>query len=121
MMQKRGNAQGASPEFAKLKGKRFVKMEEPDEGKEMKINTGIFKEWTGGSDITARALYSNAIEFKPLFKMFFSCNEFPQINGEDPAVWRRARVLEFMTKFVNEEKLLARRGDIVHYRPRDSK
>lgn len=54
------------------------------------------------------------IEFKAMFKMFFSCNDFPDINGEDPAVWRRVRVIEFMTKFTNDKRELRRRNDIVN-------
>jgi phage/plasmid-associated DNA primase len=67
-----------------------------------KLNIGLMKELTGGDKIKARALYTNPIEFKPQFKLLLVCNHFPDVPGDDDATWRRIRVVEFKSKFVND-------------------
>ena len=36
--------------------------------------------------------------------MFLACNELPEIKGEDTALWRRIRVIDFPSRFVDEPK-----------------
>jgi P4 family phage/plasmid primase-like protien len=95
----RGNAQAASPEVFALKSKRFVYMEEPDEGDNIKINNGLLKDYSGGGTVRARPLYGEPETFINMFKIFFSCNKFPKITSED-AMWRRLKVVEMRSKFL---------------------
>jgi putative DNA primase/helicase len=37
-------------------------------------------------------------------KLFLACNELPDIKGEDTALWRRIRVIDFPSRFVDEPK-----------------
>ena len=37
-------------------------------------------------------------------KLFLACNELPEIKGEDTALWRRIRVVDFPSRFVDEPK-----------------
>jgi P4 family phage/plasmid primase-like protien len=99
LTQKRAASNSATPEVAGSKGKRFGSFQEP--GQNEKLNIGLMKELTGGDKIKARALYSNPIEFKPQFKLLLVCNHFPEVPGDDDATWRRIRVVEFQSKFVN--------------------
>jgi len=118
LMEKRGGANSASPEFAKLRGARFVHMEEPDESENSKLNHGLMKEWTGGSKITARPLYGKPITFRPMFKLCMACNTFPNIENE-PATWRRIRAIEFISKFTSDPSLLSNPEQFPNHFPKD--
>ena len=37
-------------------------------------------------------------------KLFLACNTLPDIKGEDTALWRRIRVIDFPSKFVDNPK-----------------
>jgi len=71
--------------------------QEPGEGE--KINTGLMKELSGGDRIMARGLFKDPVEFRPQFKMILTCNELPEVPGDDGGTWRRIRVIEFTSRF----------------------
>lgn len=100
--QKRGNIGGASPEIAKLCGVRFAVMQEPTKGD--RLNDGIMKELTGGDPIQARQLFKEPIEFVPQFKLVVCTNNLFDIRTDDDGTWRRIKLVEFMSKFVDEPK-----------------
>jgi hypothetical protein len=74
-------------------------MQEPGENE--KLNIGLMKELSGGDRILCRGLFQEAIEFKPQFKMIMTCNELPEVGSDDGGTWRRIRVVEFTSKFVD--------------------
>ena len=96
--QKRAASNGATPEIYKTKGKRVVLMQEPSEGD--KINVGKLKEMTGNDTISCRGLYKDQIEFKPQFTMFLACNYVPEVTSNDDGTWRRIRLIEFKSRFM---------------------
>lgn len=100
--QKRTNIGSATPELAKLKGKRLAVMQEPQ--KKEKINEGILKELTGGDIIQGRALYQDSVEFLPQFKLVVCTNSLFDITANDNGTWRRIRVCDFKSVFTDEPK-----------------
>jgi len=96
--QQRPASNAASPELARLKGKRFVSIQEPNEKE--KLQVGRMKELTGGDTIYARSLHKEPIEYKPQFKMILACNHLPRVPPDDGGTWRRIRVVRFNSKFV---------------------
>ena len=96
---KRVGTGGASPEIVRIKGRRFVISQEPGENERLAV--GVMKEISGGDDIIARGLYRDSVQFKPMCKLFLTCNELPSVGGvEDGGTWRRIRLIHFATKFV---------------------
>jgi P4 family phage/plasmid primase-like protien len=99
LTQKRAASNAATSELARAKGKRFASLQEPSEGEH--INCGLMKELSGGDKIMARSLFKEPIEFVPQFKMLLLCNHLPHVPSDDGGTWRRIRVVEFTSKFVD--------------------
>ena len=95
---KRNASSAASPELARMKGVRCGVYQEP--GTDEEINVGIFKELSGNDRFMVRGLYSEPIEIRPQLKQFMTTNELPEIKSIDGGTWRRIRVIDFMSKFV---------------------
>jgi P4 family phage/plasmid primase-like protien len=96
--QKRKGSGSAAPEVIRLKGRRFVTMQEPDEA--IALNTGLMKEITSGEKMYARDLFKSGCEFEVLAKFHLACNDKPKINTTDGGTWRRLMVINFVSKFV---------------------
>lgn len=99
--QGRNKSSAASPEIVRLKGRRFVTMQEPDEA--VPINTGLMKEITSSEKILARDLFAGSkqmTEFELQCKFHLACNEKPKVNTNDGGTWRRLVVINFLSKFV---------------------
>jgi P4 family phage/plasmid primase-like protien len=102
LTRKRNNANEANTEKIKLMHKRYAFLSEPEDGE--KINIGLLKELTGSEEIVARGLYQESVSFVMEAKLFLACNELPEIKGEDTALWRRIRVIDFPSRFVEDPK-----------------
>jgi P4 family phage/plasmid primase-like protien len=98
--EKRARAEANNPALARTKGKRFACLQEPESNEQ--INVGLMKELTGGDTIQASAKYKDPIEFKPQFKMVLTCNELPAVNSNDRGTWRRLRLVEFISQFMED-------------------
>ena len=95
---KRGASNAASPELARMKGARIGVFQEP--GTDETINVGIFKEISGNDKFMVRGLYQEPIEVKSQVKNWMTTNELPEIPSDDGGTWRRLRVIDFASKFV---------------------
>ena len=95
---KRGASNAASPELARMKGARIGVYQEP--GTDETINVGIFKEISGNDKFMVRGLYQEPIEVKSQVKSWMTTNELPEIPSDDGGTWRRLRVIDFASKFV---------------------
>jgi len=96
--QSRNSIGSTSSEVVQLMGVRYAVMQEPSKGD--KINEGIMKEITGGDPIQGRALFKEAVTFIPQFKLVVCTNTLFEIKSNDDGTWRRIRVAEFMSKFM---------------------
>ena len=98
LTQGRKGSGNAAPEVARLKGRRFVTMQEPDEA--IAFNTGLMKELTSGEKMFARDLFKSGSEFEIQAKFHLSCNDKPKINTTDEGTWRRFDVTNFTSRFI---------------------
>ena len=99
LTQKRSASNAAQSELERTKGRRCAVMQEPGESE--KLNIGLMKELSGGDRILARGLFKEPIEFKPQFKMIMTCNELPEVPSDDGGTWRRIRVIEYISRFLD--------------------
>ena len=97
--QKRNTIGSTSSEIVQLMGTRYAVMQEPSKGD--KINEGIMKEITGGDPIQGRALFKDTVTFIPQFKLVVCTNTLFDVESNDDGTWRRIRVCDFMSKFID--------------------
>jgi P4 family phage/plasmid primase-like protien len=85
----------------RLKGARFVYVNEPDENSELR--EGAVKAMTGGDALSARGVYAKStVEFEPTWVSFLPTNHKPIIKGSDNGIWRRLILLPFLRNFEND-------------------
>jgi putative DNA primase/helicase len=95
-------AGGASNDLARLAGTRLVTASEANA--DQRLADALLKQVTGDEPIVARFLFKEFISFHPTFKLFLATNQLPQVNGNDPAIWRRIRTIPFTRVFTPEEQ-----------------
>ena len=98
---KRPGMGGLSPEMADLKGARFGLLMEPS--KDMVLNEGQMKQVTGGDRVQARGLYCDTESFSLQITLVVMCNVLFDIKSNDEGTWRRIRVVDFVSKFVDNQ------------------
>lgn len=98
-------------EVARLRGKRFIVIQEPKAG--CLFDESVVKSMTSGIEKqTARFLYGNSFDFVLTAKMWMGGNYEPTIRGTDKGIWRRPRKIDLHVDFAGredkdlEEKLL---------------
>jgi len=92
----------ASPDIARLYGRRFLRVKELPQGEDLKEN--LVKEVTGGEAITARDLHQGYFDFDPLFTPHMSGNGYPRITGMDNGIWRRMCVIHWPVQLTVDEQ-----------------
>lgn len=93
---------GATNDLAALNGARLVLAIEGNRGQA--LDTALVKSMTGGDPVTARFLHREFMTFTPRFKPVLVSNHLPEVDGNDPAVWRRMLVLPFARVFSEDEQ-----------------
>lgn len=78
---------------ADLLGVRLAVLSETGEGRRLAAAT--VKRLTGGDRIRARRMRQDFFEFDPSHTLIVMTNHKPKVSGEDPALWRRLRVVPF--------------------------
>jgi P4 family phage/plasmid primase-like protien len=93
------SADSACPGLMAIKGKRIVVTDEIPASN--KLEESVVKQFTGGSEVSGRALYGAEQSFRPQALFMLSCNEIPEFKGIDGGLMRRLRVLPFVMQFVD--------------------
>ena len=83
----------SSTELMDLLGARLVIGSETEEGR--KLDEAVMKRLTGGDPLTARRLYRDPVTWIPSHQLLYVSNHLPAVRANDPAVWRRVRVVPF--------------------------
>lgn len=91
----RRDSQAASPDYAALRGSRFVVCPEPNE--DMTLSADFIKQVTGKDTITARHLRGELFTFRPCFVLAFNTNYLMPTN--DNTLFTSGRVV--VAKFPN--------------------
>lgn len=94
---------GATPDLARLLGRRMVTITETDDA--LELREGIVKQLTGGDKINARMLYRDPIEFHPTHKLQIFTNFPPQIKSQDFAIWRRILLLDYPNSYGDADQV----------------
>jgi putative DNA primase/helicase len=87
------NVGGATPDVARLHGRRLVTINETAQGD--RLAEARVKFITGRDKITARSLYAEPFDFTPTHKTMLTTNHKPVIVGTDEGIWRRVHLLPF--------------------------
>jgi putative DNA primase/helicase len=95
---------GATPEVARLKGRRLVCINETAEGG--RLNEARAKLIAGNDTMNARHLYGEPFDFKPTHKPLLTTNHKPKVRGRDLGIWRRISLVPFTVSIPTEEVVL---------------
>ncbi|WP_377322843.1 phage/plasmid primase, P4 family [Pimelobacter simplex] len=93
-----------------LRGARLAVCQESDEGR--KLAVGTVKRLTGGDPIRARRMRADFVQFDPSHTSILVTNHKPRVPGDDPALWRRLRVVPFDVVVPNPDANLPDRLDL---------
>lgn len=96
------NGSAPSEDIARLAGKRFANISEPD--KHMVLSAALVKTLTGNDKITARYLNENSFEFYPQAKFFVNTNHLPKVTDATIFSSGRVKVLLFERHFEPHEQ-----------------
>lgn len=87
------DGEGVRNDIARLVGARFVSATEAESGRP--LAEAAVKQMTGGDTVTARFLFQEFFEFRPVFKVWLAANHKPVVRGGDHGIWRRLRLVPF--------------------------
>jgi putative DNA primase/helicase len=86
-------SRGPRNDLARLAGARLVCASEVPAGR--RFDEVTVKQLTGGDTVTARFLHREHFEYRPQFKICLAANHRPSVRDDDPAIWRRLKVVPF--------------------------
>lgn len=89
-----------SPDLHALRGKRFVTTSETSAG--ALFDEDLIKRLSGRDQIQSRSLYEKFVEWTPECALWLATNNPPKFNSDDDAIWRRAKLIPFLTVFTGE-------------------
>jgi len=98
----RKNSDQNTNDIARLRGTRFVTTTEAEQGR--RLSEPLIKKITGNDQMTARFLYGEFFNFTPTFKIFMATNHKPVIKGTDYGIWRRIKLIPFLSRIPEEKQ-----------------
>lgn len=91
----------ATPELARLFGKRLVRSSEPEQ--KMVFRESLVKSLTSGEEILVRRLHHEFVPLRPEFKLVVSGNHKPRIEGADDGIWRRVILVPWPVQIAKDQ------------------
>lgn len=88
---------GPTNDLHGLRGKRFVSTSETAEN--ANFDEALLKRLSGRDKVVSRELYQQNIEWTPECSIWLATNHPPRFNSDDDAIWRRAKLVPFLTRF----------------------
>lgn len=85
-----------------LLGRRWVSVSETE--KDRRLAEATMKRLTGGDRIRARRMRQDFVEFQPSHTAILVTNHLPKVSGDDPAIWRRLRVIPFTVVIPEQQR-----------------
>lgn len=98
------NTGGPNPVLANMHLKRFILASEPDADKRLKSST--IKELTGNTEYNARTCHETNTNKLLAMTLFLECNDKPLVDKVDGGLARRLRIINFNSKFINEDEYI---------------
>jgi len=92
---------GPSNDLHRLRGKRFVSTSETAE--HASFDEELIKRLTGRDRVASRELYQEYQEWTPQCCIWLATNHPPKFSSDDDAIWRRAKLVPFTTRFRDRE------------------
>ncbi len=96
------NAQGATPDLARLYSRWAVRIPELPKG--VPLRESLVKTLTGGEAIPVRNLFKGMFEFVPVAKPQGSGNGYPTLDGSDYGMMRRLSVVFWPVTVAEEDR-----------------
>lgn len=101
LTEKRQAIGNATPELMALKAIRYAVTAEPCKGEPLR--EGMMKQLTGDSKISGRELFHKTETFRIQFNLVVCTNVLFEMNTNDDGTWRRIRICNFESKFLDED------------------
>lgn len=92
-----GNRRNKSPEYATLRGRRFVIAAELEEGS--RLDAGVVKRLCSTDPVRAEPKYKQPFEFKPSHHLVLYTNFLPKVGSNDDGTWDRLVAIPFNARF----------------------
>lgn len=89
-----------SNDLHRLRGRRFVSTSETADN--ARFDEDLIKRLTGRDQMSSRELYQKFQEWTPECSLWLATNHPPRFNSDDDAIWRRSKLIPFMTQFIND-------------------
>jgi putative DNA primase/helicase len=88
---------GPNNDLHGLRGKRFVSTSETAEN--ATFNENLLKRITGTDLVVSREMYQTNVTWRPECALWLATNHPPRFNSDDDAIWKRAKLVPFVTRF----------------------
>lgn len=95
-------SEGPRNDIARMRGARLITAVEADGDRG--FDGTVLKQLTGGDTVTARRLYEESFEFKPIHKLWLAANHKPIVKEQTEGFWRRIRLIPFEATFTKKQR-----------------
>lgn len=92
----------ATPDFARLVGKRFVAISELP--RNVPLKEALIKTMTGADPMPVRNLNKGFFDLIPEYIPFMTGNDAPEVGGLDDGIWRRLKLVPWPIKVPEAEQ-----------------